>query len=792
MISILVNALIVLSVFVVLYTRTKMIYYIPILLVFMFVAGYNSVFLIFLAIVFGIFLIKPIRRHLISRFILSFVRAKNLLPKVSETEKIALDAGNTWIEKDLFSGMPNFNKIWQDPYPTLIQGERDFIDTHVNHVCEMASDWEIFEQKDMPTEVWQYLKDNKFFGMIIPKEYGGLEFSPLAQSTVVAKLATRSQVLAITVMVPNSLGPAELLLKYGTAGQKNHYLPRLADGREVPCFALTEPNAGSDAASISSEGVAFVDADGVIKIRLNFEKRYITLGGIATVIGLAFQLKDPDNILPQGVKSGITCALLDGKLPGIVRGRRHNPLNVPFINSPIWGKDVIITLDDVIGGVSGCGNGWKMLMECLAVGRGLSLPAISTGGMKIASQISLIHTSIRRQFGLPLIKFEGIEETLAKMLAETYKVDAARRFVAGALANGYKPSVANAIIKYHATEGFRRVVNHGMDVMGGQGICLGENNLIAHGYFGAPIAITVEGANIMTRYLLQFGQGLIRCHPYIYNEMVAITEGDVKKFDDNFWPHIGHVLSNRVRMVLLSITKGWLHKPFVNGKKCIITYYERKLAWTSASFAFLADAAILMHGGNLKRKEKLSGRFADILSGMFMITSVLRRFRDEKQNDLYAPFVEYSCNSILKEMDLAFEGLYENLSPKNKFMHSIMHFFGFFASHNRLAHPSSDEVTARVVKNVLDNPEVFSGLLDDVFVSKSDGDHLSNLMCAFHSSKISLQILKLVKDYNVSLLDARETGIISDEEYEFVKHWNELVNSLIQVNHFEFKVNSRS
>jgi acyl-CoA dehydrogenase len=602
---------------------------------------------------------KPTRVKLITQKLFNFIESKGLLPKISETEKVALRAGDIWVEGELFSGKPDFKKIFANPYPTLTEEEQSFIDNEVNEVCTMTSDWKVFEERDLPKKVWTYLKKNKFLGMIIPKEHGGLGFSAYAHSCVIEKLATHSQVLAITVMVPNSLGPAELLLHYGKEKQKKHYLPRLANGREIPCFALTEPDAGSDAGSIQSEGVLFKDQEGEIKIRLNFEKRYITLSSIATVIGLAFVLKDPDNLLGDEHKLGITCALVDAKLKGVDQTKRHDPLNVPFVNAPLLGKNVIISIDDVIGGEDGLGKGWGMLMDSLAVGRGISLPSTSTGGSKLATYVASTYAVVRYQFGLSIGKFEGIAEVLGRLGASTYILDAAKTFTLGAINDGKKPAVANAIMKYQSTEMFRKNVIDAMDIQGGAAISRGPRNLLAHAYFGAPVAITVEGANIMTRTLIMFGQGLIRCHPYAYAQIEALEQRDVKAFDALLFSHFGHVVRNKARACVMGLTRGYVHVSHSKGKS---RRYEQKLAWASAKFAFLSDIALGLMGADLKRRESVSGRFGDVLAQMYFITAALKRFEVDGQPKHDEEFLEVAVEDAFEKIDIAFRGILENLA----------------------------------------------------------------------------------------------------------------------------------
>ncbi len=605
-----------------------------------------------------LFLVPQIRQELVTQPLFHLIETNGLLPKISETEKTALRAGDVWIEGELFSGKPDFAKIFSHPYPSLTPKEQAFLENEVEEVCAMTSDWEVFAQRDLPEAVWAYLKEKRFFGMIIPEEYGGLGFSAYGHSCVIEKLATHSQVLAITVMVPNSLGPAELLLHYGTPKQQQYFLPRLADGREIPCFALTEPEAGSDAASIRSEGVLFKDENGEIKIRLQFEKRYITLSAIATVIGLAFVLKDPQNLLGKGKEIGITCALVDANTPRVDQSRRHDPLGVPFVNAPLLGKDVIISIEDVIGGEAGLGEGWRMLMESLAVGRGISLPSTSTGGSKLASYVASTYAVVRYQFGLSIAKFEGIAEVLGRIGARTYMLDAAKTFTLGAINGGAKPAVANAIMKYEATEIFRANILDAMDIQGGAAIIRGPRNLLAHPYFGAPVAITVEGANIMTRTLIMFGQGLIRCHPYAYAQIEALEQRDIAAFDRLLFAHIGHVVRNGARALVLGLSRGYWHPAHSKGTS---RRYEQKLAWASARFAFLGDVALGLMGASLKRRESISGRFGDILAQMYLITCTLKRFETEGSPKAHERLLEVSVNEAFIKIDESFAEITANL-----------------------------------------------------------------------------------------------------------------------------------
>ncbi len=606
--------------------------------------------------------IVPLRRALVSRPLFGLFR--KVLPPMSQTEREALEAGTVWWDGELFSGLPNWQELLAEPAPALTPAEQAFLDGPVEELCRMLDDWKICnELHDLPPDVWQFIKDKGFFGMIIPKEYGGLQFSTLAHSQVIVKISSRSITAAVTVMVPNSLGPAELLLHYGTKQQKDHYLPRLARGEEVPCFALTGPEAGSDAASVPDIGIVcrgMFEGKETLGIRLNWEKRYITLGPVATIIGLAFRLHDPDHLLGDKDDIGITCALVPAKLPGIAIGSRHDPLGIPFQNGPIWGKDVFIPIDFIIGGAAGAGQGWRMLMETLAAGRGISLPALSTSAGKLTSRAIGAYARIRRQFKLPIGRFEGIEEPLARIGGNTYLMDAARVMTCGAIDQGRKPAVISAIVKYDLTERMRKVINDGMDVQGGGGIILGPRNFLGRTYQAAPIGITVEGSNVLTRSMIIFGQGAIRCHPYIQQEMRAATDPDPRqglaRFDRALFGHTGFIISNAARTLFLGLTGGWLVKaPGGRPRR-----YFQKATRLSAAFAVSADAALMLLGGNLKRKEKLSGRLADILSNLYLLSAVLKLYEDRRRPQDEWPLVKWACEESLFTIQESFIGLLRN------------------------------------------------------------------------------------------------------------------------------------
>ena len=584
-------------------------------------------------------------------------RARKLLPRMSETEREALEAGTVWLDGDLFSGRPDFRRMLREPYPELTERERAFLDGPVEQACRMVDPWELSRRRELPPEVWAFLKRERFFGLTIPREHGGHEFSALACSMIFAKLASRSLPLSAVVLIPNSVGPAELLLAYGTDEQRRHYLPRLARGEEIPCFALTEPEAGSDAASLTSEGVVFRGNDGRISLRLHWKKRYITLAPVATLLGLAVRLRDPENLLGKGDDVGITCVLVPASTPGVQIGRRHDPMGIPFPNGPTEGRDVVVPLDAIIGGAAGAGRGWKMLMEALSAGRSISLPAQSVGGAKLVARVVGAYAAVRRQFGRQIGRFEGIEEPLARIAGLTYLMEAARVFTCGAVDAGRKPSVVSALLKYQETELLRGLVLDGMDVLGGAGLCRGPRNVLADGYTGAAIGITVEGANILTRTLIVFGQGAVRCHPYVQREVRAVAAGDGKALTRALLGHAGFFLGNAVRAAFLGLTRGLLARAPVSGPTA---RSYRRLAWASARFAVLTDLALLTLGGKLKFREKLSGRFADALSWMFLGFCALRRFEAEGRRKEDLPLVGWALEHSLAEIQKAFDGIYRN------------------------------------------------------------------------------------------------------------------------------------
>jgi len=758
---------------------------------------------IVIAAVFAIFAlvlnITVLRRALISNRILAIYR--RILPAMSQTEQEAIDAGTVWWDGDLFSGEPDWNKLLNYPRPRLSNVEQAFVDGPVEELCRMLSDWETTAMyQDLPPHVWQFIKDKGFLGMIIPKRYGGLEFSAYAHSCVVMKLATRCGAAAVSVMVPNSLGPAELLLHYGTDEQKNHYLPRLAKGLEIPCFALTNPNAGSDAAAIPDFGIVcrqdFQGERDVLGIRITWEKRYITLGPIATLLGLAFRMHDPDRLLGSEFGGrediGITCALIPTSHPGVNIGRRHFPLNAVFQNGPNSGKDVFIPMSWVIGGQAMAGQGWRMLMECLAAGRSISLPSSSCGMVKVAVRATGAYARVRSQFKTPIARFEGIEEALTRIGGNAYAIDAMRTMTAGAVDLGEKPSVVSAIVKYHATERGRQVINDAMDIEGGKGICLGPNNHLGRAYQQIPIAITVEGANILTRSLIIFGQGAIRGHPYVLPEIAAVREADVQKgsrdFDRAFFGHVSFVLTNAVRAFVMGLTGSH----YVKVPETLETKrYYQQLTRFSAAFAFLSDVSMLVIGGALKRKEKISARLGDVLSQMYIASAVLKRYEDEGRNKDDMPLVNWAIWDCMFKAQLAFEGVLANYP--NRFFAWACKWIIF--PNGRPYTVPTDHLGHDVVRLFTEPSASRDRLTAGMYLPKDESDPLGCLEAALaetlRTEPVEAKIRAAVKDGKIAaytaeglLAAARDTGVITLEEFAAMERVSALRAEVIRVDDF--------
>lgn len=737
--------------------------------------------------------IVPLRRVVLSGPVVKVLKKLNILPEISETEQVALEAGSTWVDKELFSGKPNFAAINKNTYGQLQGAEKSFIDVQCEKLCSLMTDWDIYQKGDLSPEAWAYIKKEKFFGLVIPKEHGGLGFSALANSEVVSKLGSRSMPLAVTIMVPNSLGPGELISHYGTPHQKEYYLPRLADGREIPCFALTEPHAGSDAGGMTSYGVVFRGEDGKLYIRLNWSKRYITLAAIATILGMAVKLRDPDNLLGKGKDPGITCVLVPHTAAGVVLGRRHNPMGVPFYNCPTEGKDVVISVDQIIGGPEYAGRGWQMLMECLAVGRSISLPAQSAGGSKLVLRTAGAYAAIRKQFGVEIGKFEGIEEPLARIGGLTYLLEASRIFTVGAVDSGIKPAVVSAIAKYNSTEIARQLINDGMDILAGAAISRGPRNLLANAYIGTPIGITVEGANILTRSLMIFGQGAIRCHPYAYSEVKALQENNIAAFDRAFWAHIGFVIRNACRALLLSVTRGYLagvpNGPFKR--------YHQKLSWASASFSFMSDLALGSYGGALKLRESITGRYADVLSWMYLATAVIKRFEAEGQQPEHRPYAEWALQYAFTRIQTAFEGIYDNIQvPLIRFLFRGP--IAFWARLNTFGSAPDDRLTHKVAQGICRPGALRDALGAGIYLPKAPEEALARyeqtLQLVHAAGAVYQKVSKAVKEKKLPrgkperlVQKALDDGIITRDEFHLVQRAEAAREDAIQVDSFRLE-----
>jgi acyl-CoA dehydrogenase len=755
-----------------------------------------SILSIALAVVIIMIVLLPIRRKIFSLILFRFY--KKQLPAMSSTEAAALEAGTVGWDADLFSGKPDWKKLHDITPATLSKEEQDYLDGPVQEFCNMLNDWKITNHDyDLPKEAWDYLKQNKFFAMIIPKKFGGLEFSAKAHSDIVLKISTRSITAAVTVMVPNSLGPGMLLMEYATEAQKKYYLPRLASGEEIPCFALTSPEAGSDAGGMNDFGVVcrgeYEGKKDVLGIRVTWNKRYITLGPIATLLGLAFKLYDPEHLLGDEENIGITLALIPTSHPGVNIGRRHYPVNVPFQNGPNSGDDVFIPMDWIIGGVDQVGQGWPMLMECLSDGRGISLPALSTGAGKLASRTTGAYARLRRQFNVPIGDFEGVQEVLARIAGLTYIMNAARDLTLSALDQGEKPSVITAIIKYHLTESMRTVINDAMDVHGGKAIMMGPKNYIANSYISIPIGITVEGANILTRNMIIFGQGAIRCHPYVLQEIHAVAEKDAVKalvdFDKAIFGHIGFIISNAVRTFILGLTNGKLHRPFNKGKTN--QYYQQAMRMSSA-FALLADVSMIMLGGTLKRKENLSARLGDSLSNLYLLTASLKHFQEQGSPVEDEVLMEWSCQTCLNNIQEAMDGFLLNFP--NRYIATVMRWLVF--PFGRSYHKANDKLSHAVSRILLEPSESRDRLTQGMFIPDNKKESVKQLEDAL-SMIIKAEPLmnKIIKAMHKGELESKsiikaaeeaiKSNLINKEEGIVVREAIQMRDEIIAVDDFE-------
>ncbi|MDX1900824.1 MAG: acyl-CoA dehydrogenase [Gammaproteobacteria bacterium] len=744
-------------------------------------------------------LVRPLRIRFMTAPLIRLLQDR--MPSISQTEKIAIESGDVWWEKELFCGRPKWQNLLAIPEPRLSPEEKHFINNQVETLCGMLNDWKIVnELHDLPPEVWQYLKNERFLGMAIPKEYGGLGFSALAHSSVVAKIATRCVSAAVSVMVPNSLGPGELLLHYGTTEQKNYYLPRLARGEEIPCFALTGPEAGSDAGSLTDSGVVCrgqYQGKEVLGIRLNWDKRYITLAPVATLLGLAIRLTDPDNLLGNGKSLGITLCLIPTNHAGVEIGARHLPLSLAFMNGPTRGKNVFIPLDWIIGGSDKIGHGWQMLMECLSVGRAISLPALSTACSQLANRATGAYARLRRQFNTPLAYFEGISEVLGEMAGSNYFIESCRLLTASAVDQKISPAIASAMAKYNMTELARTVVKHAMDIHAGQAIQVGPSNLIVSGHLAMPVSITVEGANILTRNLIIFGQGAIRCHPYILKEVEYLnaerSPSRFKKLDALFFSHAGYFISHTVRNLWCGLTGGRLLRSPVKG---VTASYYRQLTRMSTALAWLSDVTMMMLGGELKRRERLSARLGDMLSQLYLSSAVLKYFNDQGQPESDVIYVKWCLETALARIQNACDALLDNFPNKRlgRFLHDCIFPFG------KAYRGPSDKLNQKVALSMTEPSEFRKRMTHLVYTSPSADDPLHRLDQALTEVKNIEPLLKKLQkairqdqiQAGLPLVEqlkyAAQHNILSQDEIATLQSFNVLYQKIISVDEFSFNL----
>lgn len=729
----------------------------------------------------------PLRRRLLSAWVMQWARRK--LPKLSRTEQEALEAGETWWEAELFRGQPDWPKFLSFPLKPLTEREQSFLDGPVAELCRMLDDWQIRHQLyDLPPQVWQFLKENRFFGLVLPAEYGGLGFSARAHSEVVLKIASRSLTAAVTVMVPNSLGPGELIRKYGTPEQRAYYLPRLARGEEIPCFALTSPEAGSDASAMTDIGIVcrrdFQGQRNVLGILLNWNKRYITLAPVATLLGLAFRLYDPERLLGAGEDLGITVALIPTATPGVEIGQRHNPMDIPFQNGPTQGHNVFIPLDWVVGGRAGIGQGWRMLMECLAEGRGISLPALASAAAKLACRTTLAYACIRRQFDVPISALEGVTEVLAKIGGLTYLIEAGRIVTLAAIDGGIRPAVASAILKYHTTEAMRSVVNAAMDVHGGKAIMQGPRNHLGTLYQAVPISITVEGANILTRAMIIYGQGAIRCHPYLLAEMRAASALNLVAFDQAFIGHLRLALSNLIRATFLGVTHSYLARSFG-------PYWRhlQHLSRFSAVLAALSDLSFALLGGELKRRERLSARLGDILSHLYLASALLRYHLEADPSESERPLLEWGMTWCLFRTEQAVVELLANY-PIPWVGKTVR---WFVLPWGRRFGPPSDRLDQAIVSLLQTPGPVRDRLTAGVFLPQDPNEPITRLeqalIATLEASTAERKLRQAIKTGQVppgpaALEAAQAQGLLTPEEDKQLRTAQALVQEVIAVDAF--------
>jgi acyl-CoA dehydrogenase len=744
--------------------------------------------------------VRPIRRRWVAAPIRQWFITR--MPAISNTEREALESGNRWWDGELFSGKPDWVKLQAVPRPALRPEERAYLDGPVEQLCQMLDDWQIEQDNDLPAEVWQFIRQQKMFGLTIPRAYGGMEFSTQGNSAVIQKIASRSQSAAVTVLIPNSVGPSELLSVYGTQSQKEYYLPRLARGDEIPCFAMTGPYAGSDAAGMPDVGVATIstiNGEEVPGFLVNFEKRYITLAPVATLLGLAFRAVDPDRVLGERKHLGITCALVPANARGIEIGDRHRVSGSAFMNGPISGRDVFIPLDAVVGGKDRIGQGWRMLMGCVSAGRAVSLPSLAIAGAKVALASSSAYARIRHQFNAALVNFEGIQEQLTELAARCYRMEAASSLALRGLDQGEKPAVISAILKYHLTEDYRRCIAIAMDVHGGKALMQGRTNYLARIHQAVPVAITVEGANILTRSLIIFGQGAIRCHPFLLRMMRAATDRDkeagLKDFDISLFAHVGLAISNVVRGIWLGLTAGRLSRAPLPGH---LAAPSRAIKHLSAAFAVTADVLLLVTARQFKNQQRISGRMADVLSHLYIATAVMKRFSDDGEPESDRPLVDYCLNLSLGEIHTQLQAVYQNfpIPVMGKLLRVCLFPYGMGVR------PIGDQLILGIARSICQGSELRNRLVQGIFLPSDPGEPLGRVEDAM------IKVLAAEKadailhntlgeavtplNYETLVTQGLATGLITEEQAEQVRAAQRATENAILVDRFKTENSSTS
>lgn len=734
--------------------------------------------------------------------LMNLMRDRQMLPQISDTERQALEAGHVWIDGDIFAGKADFDRLLKTSYHSLSAEEQAFMDGPLEELLNRADSYAIAKARRVPDDIYKFMQDEGFFGLIIPKEYGGKGFSTLARSAVMAKVTGHSTILTTYVVIPNTLGAAELLIEYGTDEQKDHYLPRLAKGEYLPCFGLTEPTAGSDAASIKAEAVTYRGDDGEVMLRMNFRKRYITLAPVANIVSLACRVRDPENLLGKGEDAGISVVLLHKGTPGLQTGDRHEPIGDPFPNGVVIGENVEVPASNIIGGHDRAGEGWKMLMEQLAGGRMVSLPAGAVGGIRAASLTAGAYSMVRQQFGIQIGRMEGVATPVGRLSALAYMTEAARVHGCSAVDDGIDPPVVSGALKAYTTDLAQKCSVEAMDVCAGAGVMQGPNNILGRGYSAAPVGVTVEGANIMTRTLIIFGQGATRCHPYALKVVKAVEDADVGAFRSNLLGWLGAFFVGMGRNAFHSLTRGLFVKT-PNADRASKTYY-RRLGWAIARFGFMTNLALFFVGGKLKVKGNLTGRYADVLSWTLMGLSTLRRYEAEGRRAEDLPLVHYSLQLALANAQQAFEGIYQNFGGP---LGAVLKTVGMVGLRvNPLARMPSDNLAREAAAIAQKWDAQSERLAADLFLPRDSSTGLGRLLDAFRKVCAAEPLVAKVKaaqkagklgagDADALAEKARKAGVLTEAEAAQLAEAREARLAAIEVDVFtpeEFFANASS